>query len=78
MNKEGEPMVVRASLLWVQVCAPKSWTKGQIEEWVNKEHPTGISSQWEQTTPAHAAEHGYPHCAQCVEHKSHHHVVLVC
>lgn len=37
----GSPGIVAVS-----VCAPKDTPREQIEEWVNGEHPTGISSPW--------------------------------
>lgn len=71
-------MVVRSSLLWIQVCVPKDWTKARIEDWANMASPTGISSRWTLLGAQHAAEHGYEECAQCDEHSTHHHLLLGC
>lgn len=77
-QEEGQPLVVRSSLLWMQVCVPKDWTNKQVEEWVNKDSPTGITMPWVLTTQAHADEHGYELCAQCQAFGSHHHRLVVC
>lgn len=77
-QEEGQPAVVRSSLLWMQVCVPKDWSEEQITNWANINSPTGISSQWELTTLGHALEHGYERCAQCDRFGSHHHMLMVC
>lgn len=77
-QEEGQPAVVRSSMLWMQVCVPKDWDDAKITKWANAETPTGISSQWGLTTQAHADEHGYERCAQCTQFESHHHMLMVC
>jgi hypothetical protein len=43
------PEVVRFSLLNIQVCVPADYTDEQVEEFANRNHPTGIDSPWKIT-----------------------------
>jgi type IV pilus biogenesis protein CpaD/CtpE len=38
--------IARAGVLSMIACATKDATKEEIEEYVNTQHPTGISSKW--------------------------------
>lgn len=38
--------VIRAGLLEIQVCVPKTFTDEQVEEFTNEDNPTGLESRW--------------------------------
>ena len=42
----SEPMVTRMRLCSLQVCVPKDYTDEQVEEFANRDSPTGIKSDW--------------------------------
>lgn len=68
------PEIVRYSLLNLQVCVPEDYTDEQVEEFANKNMPTGIPSPWKITQ----ASNGDPVRNPCRERNGCVHILLDC
>lgn len=69
--------VIRAGLLEIQVCVPKTFTDEQVEEFTNEDNPTGLESRWRiqrevEDNPT------YQIRCQCSQKEDHCHLVLIC
>lgn len=61
----------------MSVCVTNKSTKEEIEDWANKENPTGISSKW--TISTEDFQSGEPNPCPCNRHpKTRKHYLLTC
>lgn len=63
-------------LVHCSVCADKSLSKKEVEDLVNQENPTGISSQW--TVDKDAFADGGANPGQCEDDPKRLHYLMVC
>lgn len=68
------PEVTKWSLLNMQVCVPADYTDEQVEEFADKNQPTGLTHGWKITQAA----NGDPVRVPCKERPGCVHVLLVC
>jgi len=73
-----KPAITVRGLLNTQVCVPEDWNDEQVEEFANKENPTGIRSKWTILKEGHELFEGTPERANCVKHNNFVHVMLCC
>lgn len=69
------PEIVRWSLLSMQVCVPEDYTDEAITEFANRNHPTGIESQWQIKTEY---DDDTPVRTPCESRRGCVHVVVIC
>lgn len=63
-------------LVYVSACAASELTKEQVEEYVNRYHPTGVSSQW--TVSDERFRTGEPNPCPCESSPHRTHWLLTC
>jgi hypothetical protein len=76
VQKEGEPMLIKAYALQMQVCVPKEWDDTQVKDFAEKSNPCGTKNGWFIQREGDERLKGDPERAQCVEHGSHCHIML--
>lgn len=72
------PSVTRMKLASLQVCAPASFTDEEVEEFANRERPTGIDSRWTIRRTGDPALNGDPERNPCADDPENVHIMLDC
>jgi hypothetical protein len=72
-------VVYRIGIVHISVCVPKDTTVEDIERAANREHPTGIKSQWIVSTDKTFADGTSPNPCPCDRHsKERLHYLMEC
>lgn len=78
MSDNPTPQVLRVSLFAAHVCVPADYTDQQVEEFVNKDSPTGIASKWRICRNGHAFLGEDAERVVCEDRKGCVHMLLSC
>jgi hypothetical protein len=73
-----KPVTIRSTLCNLQVCVPKTFSDELIEEFANRDQPTGIANKWKVITNKNLDGSDAPRYAQCERFGDCMHVVLAC
>ena len=69
---EEKIQIYSVGLVYLSVCVPKEMSKERIEELVNAERATGISSDWEVSDETFASGDPNPYpCSTCPDDRLH-------
>lgn len=70
--------VIKFGALDMQVCVPADWTDEQVEEFANRENPSGLEIGWKIRPADSPYQAGAPVRVTCAKNADNVHIMLEC
>ena len=70
------PKVTHKGFIDMQVCVPQGWSDGQVEEFSEKEYPSGTELGWRIVREGREELSGYPERNPCERREGFVHIIL--
>ena len=74
----SEPTVTKYGLVAMQVCVPAEWTDEQVEEFANRDNPSGLAAGWHIRVADSLYQAGAPVRVTCAQNADNVHIMLEC